>query len=498
MKKYLLGTTAFAAVSFATSGAMAQSLEERVRTLEDSMLMGSPGSGFAVAVSGFIHGGFVISDIDAVPTTIPGNGERTSIPGSGGTANPDYRQPSDDDYMPRRTGWGYYNGTKGDANFQGSASNDLSEDEFFDSPLVRMGGSEVHFTATRRLGNGIEVGGRVELEGFTEDDQIDETYIWMKGRFGRLQIGAENGASYLMHYSAPWASAVNGVDSPNYRYAAVTGARTNTQTLLSSDANKITYFTPRFSGFQFGISFTPNSSNRDGEQNSGASPDSVEEIMQANRDYDTLENIVSAGINFVRRFGEISLGASAGWEGGTNNAVWRKDQGSAPMGFEKDPLNWHIGGEISISSFTFGGAYHRGEGFGSNASIRSALDCRYIPTMGDENGTLQCQDRSEDLESITWAVGASYAVGPWSIGLGYLDSVAKGYPAPLRGRDGTWDSLTQEARGNAETQVIEAAVSYEAVPGVTFTGDINLYKDSDGNGNDLEDVGGGILMGVSF
>ncbi|MCY4034218.1 MAG: porin [Hyphomicrobiales bacterium] len=490
MKKYLLGTTAFAAVSFVTSSAMAQSLDDRVRTLEESMLMGSPGSGFAVAVSGFIHGGFVISDIDAVPTTIPGTGERPSV-------GREYTERGEPDYRPRRPGWGYYNGTKGDGNFQGNAQNNLSEDEFFDSPLVRMGGSEVHFTATRRLDNGIEVGGRVELEGFTEDDQIDETYIWMEGGFGRLQVGAENGASYLMHYSAPWVSAVNGVDSPNYRYAAVTGARTSTQTLLSSDANKITYFTPRFSGFQFGISFTPNSSNRDGEQNSGAPSDSVEEVMRTDSDYHTLENIVSAGINFARRFGDVSLGASAGWESGTNNAVWRNSD-SELVGFEKDPLNWHIGGEVSLSGFTFGGAYHRGEGFGSNASIRSALDCRYINTQGVEEGTLTCQDRSEDLELTTWAVGARYAVGPWSVGLGYLDSVAEGYPAPLRGSDGTWESLTQEARGDAETQVIEAAVSYEAVPGVTFTGDINFYEDSDGNGNDLESVGGGILMGISF
>ncbi|MCY4048948.1 MAG: porin, partial [Hyphomicrobiales bacterium] len=200
MKKYLLGTTAFAAASLVASGASAQSLEDRIRTLEEQMLMGAPGSGFDITVSGYIHGGFFLQDIDPLTAA-----------------------PNEEDY--------------------GAVD-------------VKMGGAEAQFTAQTTLDNGIDLMGRIELSGFTTSDQIDETYIRAQGGFGQVTLGADDDAWNLTHYSSP-NPGLNGIDSPNYRHAVVTGARTGTNASLTGDANKITYFTPRFSGFQFGISYTP-------------------------------------------------------------------------------------------------------------------------------------------------------------------------------------------------------------------------------------------------
>ena len=482
MKKYLLGTTAFAAASLVTSGAMAQSLEDRIRTLEESMLMGSPSSGFDVTVSGFVHGGFVVQDIDALPNAehcLPAMDDSGEVPANYNAPNHD-TEPNTcvegaSDAVDHQIGWVNSDGTGGLAT--GNPTNYASND-------IRMGSSEIHFTATTQLDNGIEVGGRVELEGFTQGDQIDETYIWMEGGFGRLQAGAENGASYLMHYSPPWIAGVNGIDSPNYRYAVVTGARTNTQTLISSDANKITYFTPRFSGFQFGISYAPHNADRNGAQNGfGGQPND-----------ESVEQIVSAGVNFSRDFGEVSLGASAGWESGTATEKFDNEEGRDPgkLTVTKDPVNWHIGGQLSMYGFTLGGSYYRAEGFyGTSGNATTFTD----------PATEIIHDLSNDLEQTAWAVGGHYAVGPWGGGVAYFRSSAEGLP-PLLTAGNVATFLPRgagiPARSEVETQVVEAALSYEAAPGVTFTGDVNFYEDKDGFGNAVEAVGGGILMGVSF
>jgi hypothetical protein len=83
------------------------------------------------------------------------------------------------------------------------------------------------------------------------------TYVYFEGDFGRVNVGAESAAPYLMAYAAPFVGL--GVNSPNFLlFAQQGGAPTYSYLIGSGDANKLTYFTPRISGFQFGISYTPN------------------------------------------------------------------------------------------------------------------------------------------------------------------------------------------------------------------------------------------------
>src|SRR5690606_41311466 len=67
-------------------------------------------------------------------------------------------------------------------------------------------------------------------------------------------------SAFKMHYTSPWFVPGNGVDSPNIlnvNDASYFGFRHSTFSLMAADANKVTYFTPRFAGFQLGLSFTP-------------------------------------------------------------------------------------------------------------------------------------------------------------------------------------------------------------------------------------------------
>ena len=60
---------------------------------------------------------------------------------------------------------------------EGEPGNDHNTDGFFSN-------SEVFFTGDTTLDNGLTVGARVELEGETASDQIDEAYVHFSGGFG--------------------------------------------------------------------------------------------------------------------------------------------------------------------------------------------------------------------------------------------------------------------------------------------------------------------------
>ena len=49
--------------------------------------------------------------------------------------------------------------------------------------------SEIYFSGKTTLDNGIKFGVMVQLEGETSADQMDNSYIWSAGSFGRLEYG---------------------------------------------------------------------------------------------------------------------------------------------------------------------------------------------------------------------------------------------------------------------------------------------------------------------
>lgn len=167
--------------------------------------------------------------------------------------------------------------------------------------------SEIWFSGRARLDSGLLVGFVVQLEGNTQfNDQIDESYLFVEGAFGRVLIGAENDAAYLHHVAAPrpgdgWGileSAVTGwVVTPRSMYLLTTSAP-----LSTGDDQKITYFTPRLGGVQLGASFTPND-----KQDSRDFSDRARERT----------NVVSLSASGRWRWEDLLVEASAGWVHGS-------------------------------------------------------------------------------------------------------------------------------------------------------------------------------------
>jgi outer membrane protein OmpU len=154
---------------------------------------------------------------------------------------------------------------------------------FEDEVLAQEG--EIHFKAKTILPSGTEIGVRVELEaeGAT-DDLIDEHYLYLKGDWGKVILGAENGVGHLMQVRAP--RFVPGLkmfdnsvteeiieDAYDLQLGSdvIEDAHMSTKLEhISGDANKFFYLTPKVGGLQVGVSFTPNNRDRNGGENNVA------------------------------------------------------------------------------------------------------------------------------------------------------------------------------------------------------------------------------------
>ncbi|MGI9440614.1 MAG: porin [Parvibaculales bacterium] len=160
--------------------------------------------------------------------------------------------------------------------------------------------AEIHFKGRSRFDNGMEIGFQVQLESETSDDQIDEHYVYVKGDWGKVIVGAENGVAHLGEVTGP--SFVAGLKSYNNSLTdevietaydtifdgdIIEDANMSTKIEhISGDANKVSYFTPKINGVQLGVSFTPNNENRKGgESNFGNIADGQEDIIEYSLSY---------------------------------------------------------------------------------------------------------------------------------------------------------------------------------------------------------------------
>ena len=289
---------------------------------------------------------------------------------------------------------------------------------------------EIHFLGETVLDNGLKVGVQVQLEGYTTGDQIDEHYVYFDGSWGRVLLGAENSAPYLMHYAAPSAIAGHGVSSPNFfnfstgtNLAGRVGQAPSTLINNTSDANKLTYFTPRMAGFQLGLSYTPSVAG--GTGGSSGSYGNLTDNVPGRQ-----EQIVEVGVNYVNKLGPVDLAVSGGYLKGSLEAP------AVIGGIQADDLQvWSLGLNVGFSGFTFGGSY-----------------------VNDNRGL----DGNNDITG--WDVGLVYAFGPYKVGAAYANH--------QREFDG--------GRGDDEIKFYEIGGQYAMGPGISLNAGVQfLDADSD-------------------
>jgi predicted porin len=96
----------------------------------------------------------------------------------------------------------------------------------------------------------------------------------------------------------------------------------------------VTYYTPRFSGFQFGGSYRPNTSE---DSNAPAARDS---------NSGNITDIFAGGVNYVQSFDgfDVALAGGAG-------------RATAHIDGADDPVSWSLGANLGFGGFTLGGSF---------------------------------------------------------------------------------------------------------------------------------------------
>jgi len=223
------------------------------------------------------------------------------------------------------------------------------------------------------------VGGNL-VGGNNNDAVFRELFAYLEGGFGRFEIGGTDGAAFKMHYTSPWFVPGNGVDSPNIlnTLTAASAFRHSTFSLMAADANKVTYFTPRFAGFQLGGSYTPETSFN------GPNPNGIGILPNTGVN---IGDVLEIALNYAGSLGSVDLGIDGFYVTGESGPV------------AADPTEWGIGLNLGMGGFTLGGAWYESED----------LIVTSIPVPSGFG-----------VQEEVWTVGLSYGTGPWTVGVAYL------------------------------------------------------------------------------
>jgi predicted porin len=298
--------------------------------------------------------------------------------------------------------------------------------------------SEIWFNVKGTLANGITVGARVELEANTERDTIDESFLFIEGAFGRIEMGSTDSASFKTHVSTPGIGRAAGVEQsaandwiiPPSAVSTSASARTST---ANTDYNIVSYYTPRFEGLQVGVTYT----------------------AHATQDADVLADqnsvrtgIWSVGANFTRAFGDVKVEASVGYE--HNPAI----NGAATGTNNGDDIDEYTAGlRVGFAGFSVGGGYKKTD-------------------SGVNTG-----------DGKIWSAGLSYTFGPATVGVQYLSDKVQGVTTHT---------------GSDKHKLTLVGGSYTLGPGVDIFANIfnNKWEDESSTAQADNNKGSGAIAGV--
>lgn len=254
--------------------------------------------------------------------------------------------------------------------------------------------TEVHFNAEGTAANGLTYGAHIELEGTTQDDQIDESFLYLKGGFGQLIIGNDDPVSEKMGYisPAPDAYGILSVNSPNYSFSApgVVPATIATINDIGGDSSKLIYISPQLSGFQFGVSYAPDTC----EDPKNTSTNPISNACNAGGFESDSNSIVgrvalgqqfAAAIAFSKEFSGVSLGLSGTY-------TWNEAEGGVGTNFE------------DVTSYSFG------------LNVGAPVGAGTV-TVGTSYLAVKNAGGTKNFDADAYDAGVQYAQGPWTVGV---------------------------------------------------------------------------------
>jgi outer membrane protein OmpU len=254
---------------------------------------------------------------------------------------------------------------------------------------------------------GLGYGAVIDLEADISEDADNQganaarTFTYLEGTWGRAEMGGNKDAAANLRVDAStlavatggingaWTYFVNPDDNAAGGVAA--GANQTVSSFITTsklvgehgslltagdettyNATKVTYYTPRFSGFQAGASYTPDSEDRG--QTVGRT------------DTTGFGNIWDLSLNYENQFTNgVKFAASAAYE-----------TGDSEVAAVEDISAWNVGALVGYQGFSVAGSY------------------------GDWDDSAQATGADGDADY--WTLGAAYEGGPFGVSATYLDS----------------------------------------------------------------------------
>jgi outer membrane protein OmpU len=190
---------------------------------------------------------------------------------------------------------------------------------------------ELRLKVLGQMDDGTLYGSEIQLEVPDKTKSaisMDEAYLFIAAKWGRIEVGDEDGAMPKMAIYAPsiGLGQLDG-DYDQFTTESIQDLAAPFYAAASEKATKITYYTPRYLGLQVGVSYAP---QIDQAQNV---------VAQRTDPSDFLEG----GINYVTEIGDVSLLSGA-------TVVRSRNSGSGtPSG---NTVGYQLGGQAGYAGVT--------------------------------------------------------------------------------------------------------------------------------------------------
>jgi hypothetical protein len=241
------------------------------------------------------------------------------------------------------------------------------------------------------------------------NDVAELAYLYVQSRYGRVEIGQQNGTAYSQAVGVPVVDGPAAINDANVtffkdRAGFAFNGIFNLRTGVFSSANdaKVNYISPRLGGFQISASFTP-------YQTKAALP----WTMTGHHVADRVQNIWEGNLNYTTKFSDA-------WSAQASASFSHADDAARTPGHD-DVWDWGAGIETDYNldegnKFSFGAAYRASNAYTFN--VQQAFDL----------GTTDNFD-----------IGGMWTRGPWIAGVEYETGKADAIPGAPALREWGWN-----------------------------------------------------------
>jgi outer membrane protein OmpU len=301
---------------------------------------------------------------------------------------------------------------------------------------VDLDNSYLNWSASGTTDNGLKYTAHTNFDVGSGDINADEAKLTFGGDWGTAIIGTDDGAGTVMMIGGySLMTAAGGYDGSHTSATNVggigAGIRATSQVGATGDANKVSYYTPRMSGFQMCVSLTPDTG---ASFNRGLSTDPDDDGDRNNQ--------LSGGVNYNGTVGEIGLKAAFTYMAASDDP--------APSGADREDLGeWSTGFTASYAGFSIGAGY----------LDHGDSTCTVANTLCDQGDV--------------WDVAAQYKFGGTTVATGWLH--------------GEGNPLGAATGDEADVYTLGVKHTFASAPGMSGWAEITQFDgDRDGTASDNE------------